>query len=54
MVRAKFGRLVGGFKRRHISAIEKGRRSVNIETARKLAEVLDINVHRILDPTRIE
>ena len=52
--RAKFGRLVGGFKRRHISAIEKGRRSVSIETARKLAEVLDINVHRILDPTRIE
>ena len=51
--KAKLGELLGGVNRRDVSALEKGRRPVSLNIARRASEVFGIPLRSILEPNRI-
>jgi DNA-binding XRE family transcriptional regulator len=44
----KLGKMLGGLTRQYVSDIEKGRRSISKEVAKKLAEIFNTSVDKFL------
>lgn len=45
---AELGEKLGGIPRQHISNMERGQRSISINIARKLSEILNVSVERFI------
>jgi len=48
MTQAKLGELLGGIPRQHVSNMETGKRAISLNTAKKLAKILNISIERLL------
>ena len=48
LTQAELGKILGGIPRQHISNMERGQRSISINIARKLSEILNVSVERFI------
>lgn len=48
MTQIELGKKLGGIPRQHISNMEKGIRKINVELAKKLAELFDVSVEKFI------
>ena len=48
MTQTKLGELLGGIPRQHVSNMETGKRAISLNTAKKLAKLLNIPIERLL------
>jgi len=48
MTQIELGKKLGGIPRQHISNMEKGIRKINIELAKKLAEIFKVSVEKFI------
>jgi DNA-binding XRE family transcriptional regulator len=48
LTQAELGEELGGIPRQHISNMERGQRSISINTARKLSEIFNISVEKFI------
>ncbi|RPJ78965.1 MAG: XRE family transcriptional regulator [Deltaproteobacteria bacterium] len=48
LTQAELGKKLGGIPRQHISNMERGQRSISINIARKLSEILNVSVERFI------
>lgn len=48
MTQAQLGKILGGIPRQHISNMENGSRKINIDVAKKLAELFVVSVEKFI------
>lgn len=48
MTQAQLGEKLGSIPRQHISNMENGSRKINIDVAKKLAEIFDVSVEKFI------
>jgi DNA-binding XRE family transcriptional regulator len=48
LTQAELGKKLGGIPRQHISNMERGQRSISINIARKLSEIMNVSVERFI------
>ena len=51
---AELARRIGASSRTYVYALRAGRKDISVEQAKRIADLIEVPVGRIIDPTRID